>query len=121
MSPRQIEHYRQRLLALLRGLERERSGLMDEVLRPAGGEASGGLSNVPIHQADLGAHSCEEELSLGLLESAEQSTREITAALRRLESGTFGQCEACRQPISPPRLEALPFTPYCLACARQRE
>lgn len=42
---------------------------------------------------------------------------EIDAALQRLESGTYGTCERCGQPIGEARLEARPAAATCISCA----
>jgi RNA polymerase-binding transcription factor DksA len=50
--------------------------------------------------------------------------REITAiqaALKRLQDGTYGDCQTCGGPIAPARLEALPYAVQCIACASQAE
>ncbi len=50
-----------------------------------------------------------------------QHLGQIEAALRRIEAGTFGQCETCGKPIAPERLEAVPAAPDCIDChARKR-
>jgi RNA polymerase-binding transcription factor DksA len=97
------------------------SHLADEALRGRGGEASGGLSNTPIHMADLGTDNFEQEFTLGLLENEERSLQEISAALDRIEQGTFGQCEECHRPIPKERLDAIPFTRHCVDCARRAQ
>jgi len=43
--------------------------------------------------------------------------RQIEQALRRLESGGYGECTDCGEPISAPRLKALPYTSLCIDCA----
>jgi|SRR5690348_5621501 RNA polymerase-binding transcription factor len=40
--------------------------------------------------------------------------KEIDDAFLRLEDGTYGKCFDCGRPIEPARLEAVPWTPYCL-------
>jgi RNA polymerase-binding transcription factor DksA len=45
----------------------------------------------------------------------------IDAALRKLEEGAFGVCEACGAPIPRARLELLPFTPVCVNCKASEE
>jgi len=110
--------YRQRLLALMARIDRDRSLLKDEALRATGGEASGGLSDIPLHLADLGSHSFEEELTLGLVKNEEQLIEEINAALERIDEGIYGQCEACRRNIAKERLPAVPYTRHCVRCAR---
>jgi len=47
--------------------------------------------------------------------AAEELDR-IAAALRRVDAGTYGQCEDCGEGIDERRLRALPATPYCTAC-----
>jgi RNA polymerase-binding transcription factor DksA len=115
-----LNHYREQLVALLGRLDRDRSQLKEEVLRPAGGEAGGGLSDVPLHLADLGSHGFEEELSLDLMHNTDEIIGEIKAALARLDEGKFGRCEDCRKPISKARLRAVPYARLCARCARKR-
>jgi RNA polymerase-binding transcription factor DksA len=47
--------------------------------------------------------------------------RSIDGALRRIEEGTFGICQTCRQPISEERLEAIPYATQCIDCRRKGE
>ncbi len=42
--------------------------------------------------------------------------REIDNALQRIAGGTYGECEACGEPISLARLKALPWARFCLSC-----
>lgn len=118
MTDAEADSYRRRLLTLMDRVDRDRSQLREEALHPSGGEASGGLSNVPLHPADLGSHNFEEELTLSLLENEEQLIKEIQAALERLEQGVFGRCEACQQEIPTERLQAVPYARCCVACTR---
>ena len=119
MSNSERDNYREHLLALQRRLRNDVSQLADEGLKRAGGEASGNLSNMPIHMADLGTDNFEQEFTLGLLQNEEQLLEEINAALKRIELGTFGQCEECKRPIPKARLEALVYTRHCVDCARK--
>ena len=45
----------------------------------------------------------------------------IDQALRRLESGTFGECASCSEPISEARIKAFPFTTLCIDCKAELE
>ncbi len=49
------------------------------------------------------------------------TVRMIEAALARIQLGTFGICIACGDDINPRRLDALPWTPYCLRCQQALE
>lgn len=53
--------------------------------------------------------------ALGL--EGQQEQRAIRAALSRLEAGDYGFCQRCGAPIAPARLDLLPWTPFCAACA----
>jgi RNA polymerase-binding transcription factor DksA len=119
MTEAEITSYRQQLLALKKRHGGMLSDLEGEALRPVGGEPSGGLSNLPVHPADLSADSYEEEVTLGLLENEEQVLAEVTGALIRIEQGTFGRCANCGRAISRKRLQALPYACYCLRCAEE--
>src|SRR3954471_6732160 len=118
MTRAEIDKFRRRLLALKKRLGGDLSEMEAEALRPIGGESGGGLSDVPVHPADLGTENYEEELTLDLIENEDQILREINDALARIEQGTFGRCENCHREISSERLEALPYARYCIRCAR---
>lgn len=118
MTKTEQNTHRRRLAALRARLGGDVAQLAGEALRGAGGEASGNLSNAPFHLADLASDNYEEEMTLGLLENQGQTLEQIRAALDRLDRGTFGRCEECGRPIGPERLEALPYTPHCIECAR---
>ncbi|MBI5583298.1 MAG: TraR/DksA C4-type zinc finger protein [Deltaproteobacteria bacterium] len=42
-----------------------------------------------------------------------REVREIELALKKLDTGMFGICEACGRPITMKRLKAIPWTRYC--------
>ena len=52
-----------------------------------------------------------------LAQSAHDTLDEISAALARLDDGTYGVCETCGQPIPLDRLRARPTARRCVACA----
>ncbi len=76
-------------------------------------DSVGELSSYDQHQADLGTETFEREKDLAILESIEAELADVEHALRRLDEGTYGICEACGRPIDEERLEALPATRVC--------
>ena len=46
--------------------------------------------------------------------------REVKSALAKIESGSYGLCEDCGEPISEKRLQAAPWASYCIACQERR-
>jgi len=77
----------------------------------------GDLSHIPLHMADLGTDSYEQELSLELMDSVRRLIGEIDDALDRIEKGTYGICEVNDELICKERLRAIPWTRCCLVCA----
>jgi RNA polymerase-binding transcription factor DksA len=121
MTKTVLDGFQQQLLALRSRLKGDATQLADEALRKAGGEASGSLSNMPIHMADLGTDNFEQEFTLSLLQNEEHALEEIDAAIGRIDRGAFGRCEECDKEIPRDRLKALPYARHCLACARKLE
>jgi RNA polymerase-binding transcription factor DksA len=80
-------------------------------------EASGDLSSMPIHMADVGSDNFEQEFTLSLMENDEETLDSIEAALERIEEGIYGSCIECGGRIPKTRLNAIPYTPYCVKCA----
>jgi DnaK suppressor protein len=61
-------------------------------------------------------NAAERELAIRNLDRESNLLRNVRAALRRVEDGSFGVCVHCDEDISPKRVAAVPWTPYCIAC-----
>ena len=79
------------------------------------------LSSNAQHQADLGTETFERERDLSILEQVEGELGDVEEALRRIEAGTYGTCEACGKAIEDARLEVLPAARFCVADQEQAE
>lgn len=107
------EHARAKLLAERKRLEEVRQAA-DRLSAGAAEAAQRELSSADQHPAELATETIERELDQSVMQAARAELAECEAALRRLDSGSYGLCEECGQPISEERLEALPFARYCL-------
>jgi len=58
-----------------------------------------------------------DEVLEGMGLSGQEEIKAITAALQRIEDGEYGYCVTCGSDIAPDRLDVLPYTPFCQACA----
>lgn len=58
----------------------------------------------------------ERELAIRNLDRETNLLRNVKAALRRIDEGTYGICIHCEEPINPRRLQAIPWTPFCVKC-----
>lgn len=72
------------------------------------------LSTLDQHQADAGSETFDRERDLSLLEQVEGELADVEHALRRIDDGTYGTCEACGEPIPDERLEAMPAARFCV-------
>ncbi|MGQ9634677.1 MAG: TraR/DksA family transcriptional regulator [Bryobacteraceae bacterium] len=61
-------------------------------------------------------HAAERELAIRNLDRESHLLRNVKAALQRIEDGTYGICLHCEEEISPKRLEAVPWAPFCIRC-----
>lgn len=117
LTSRELEFFRDLLLAKRRELVGDMSSMEREALTRSGEN----LSNLPIHMADMGTDNYEQEFTLGLMEKDRQLLREINSALRKIEDGSYGICEGTGKPISKGRLEVAPWARYSIEHARKLE
>ena len=117
LSPKELDFFRDLLLAKRRELLGDMSSMEREALREAGGD----LSTLPIHMADQGTDAYEQEFTLHLVEKDRGLLRELNDALAKIHNGSYGICEGTGLPISKPRLEAQPWARHSIEHARQLE
>jgi RNA polymerase-binding transcription factor DksA len=108
-----IEAYRRRLLELLDAVE-DKTGSIEEHLLEPSGDPDG-------QTEDEGLEEQAFERDYEVIAVEDRIASEARLALERIEDGTYGVCESCARPIERERLDALPYTDLCAACARRRE
>jgi DnaK suppressor protein len=121
LSAPAIERFKQLLLQKRREIITNVNEMEDETLKKSRLDASGDLSSMPIHMADIGTDNYEQEFALGLMDSERKLLREIDDALQRIEDKTYGICEGTGKPIRKARLEAQPWARYSVEYARMLE
>ncbi|MEX0810173.1 MAG: TraR/DksA C4-type zinc finger protein [Dongiaceae bacterium] len=77
---------------------------------------------VELDQQSVGRLSRVDALQMQAMAGATERHRmqqraRIAAALTRIETGDYGFCVACGEPIEPKRLESDPAVPTCIGCA----
>ena len=121
MKETDLAQYKKILLEIRVKLIGNVNHMEDEALRKSRQDASGDLSNVPIHMADVGTDNYDRDLTIGLIQSGEDELRAIDEALEKISNKTYGECEECGKKISKVRLMALPYVKNCIECQRQEE
>jgi DnaK suppressor protein len=75
--------------------------------------------DIPSDEGDLSQQSHEEWIFLNRNTIDMKLLREISGALRRMETDQYGICPECEEPISAKRLDAVPWARYCVTCQEQ--
>jgi len=92
---------RQQLLDVLKRLDDE-----TQALDPDSAQDIADRSVLGMSKESLFAQASQQRMVL----------RMVNGALERISDGSFGLCVSCGDDISARRLEALPWTQYCLRC-----
>ncbi|MFS0780446.1 TraR/DksA C4-type zinc finger protein [Bacillus sp. 1P06AnD] len=72
------------------------------------------LSSYDNHPADLGTELADREKNYALDDHMSTEIDNINEALQAIEEGTYGKCKTCGIDIPYERLEAIPYTLYCV-------
>lgn len=103
-----LEGERERTLAAVRALERDREGIVESARLAAVDDEH------DPEGATLGFERAHVE---SLLATARGRLDDLDRALERVAAGTYGICTSCGRPIGPGRLAARPATALCISCA----
>ncbi len=107
MNEEQVEHFRQILLAWKRELMEE----VDRTLHHMQDEAA----NFPDPN-DRATQESEFTIELRTRDRERKLIKKIDESLALIESGDYGYCEQCGEPIGIRRLEARPTATLCIEC-----
>jgi DnaK suppressor protein len=113
LNPQSSRRYEERLLEQKRLLERAMLTAVEQ-----GRETSADDTQDVADQAVL---SYQKELLFSQGTSGHRQLRLVRQALNRVQDGSYGECQHCGEEIGPKRLEALPWTPYCIDCQEKIE
>jgi DnaK suppressor protein len=113
MSPMDIEYFKQRLLAREQELVAEIARFDNEARESRAAEVEDPIDQVT--SSELKAASFQESTL------AANTLKQVKDALRRIDDGSYGRCIDCDRLIEPARLEAVPWTPYCLADQKKHD
>lgn len=66
--------------------------------------------------ADKASNSYTKELLFSQSTTERNTLKLVENALERMQEGAYGECTNCGDEISEKRLDAIPWTPYCIRC-----
>jgi DnaK suppressor protein len=117
LTDTEIDGYKNKLLILRARLSGDVSTMTNAALNKNRMEASGDLSAMPIHMADVGTDNFEQEQTLSFMQNESGILDQVNEALIRIKEGTYGICESCGGRIPKVRLNFLPYAALCVQCA----
>jgi DnaK suppressor protein len=113
MDKKRLEYYKKRLATrrdeLVRGIARTEQ---------EGREAD---EDPTVDLADKAANSYTKEFLFGQTHNERSMLQLVDDALERIRENSFGECVSCHQELQQKRLEAVPWTRYCLSCQEKME
>lgn len=117
LTPKELESYRDILNRMRRELAGRVHDLEEEALKSSGGN----LSNMPLHMADVGTDTFDQDFNIGMAQAERGIVQEIDEALKRIANHTYGMCQLTGKSIPKGRLAAMPWAKYTVDAARQVE
>ena len=121
MTKREIEQVKKLLLKKRKEMAEQMNFIKEVEMDSTTKEAAGDHSAYAFHMADQGTDTMEREKNFFYAQRDGRLIYHIDKALERIEDGTFGICDACKQPISKERLQAVPHARMCIACKSSEE
>jgi DnaK suppressor protein len=112
MNQRQLDYFRQKLLAWKNDLFKEANATL-QLLQDDN-------QNHPDFM-DRASSETDRAIELRTRDRARKLIVKIDAALRRIEDGTYGYCEETGEPISIKRLDARPIATLSIEAQERRE
>jgi RNA polymerase-binding protein DksA len=119
-NKQELQHFK-KLLTEEHNETKEKIQNMENSLENLESNANDENSAASHHQGDIGTEEEEREKFFIMLEKEADKLDEITAALGRIDRGTYGICEDTGKKIPKGRLEALPYTRYSIEAEQSRE
>ncbi|MCM8791601.1 MAG: TraR/DksA C4-type zinc finger protein [Candidatus Omnitrophica bacterium] len=121
MTKKEKEYFKKLLIHQREEILKEIKHISEDTLGKSQKDASGDISGYTYHMADVATDTYVREFSLGIATNEHKIIYELNDALKKLEEGTYGICEECKEPISKTRLKAIPYARLCIKCQQAKE
>ncbi len=112
MDPKKLEYFKNLLLEKKKRLLQEANKTFHSL--EEGSEHLSDPSDIATMESDLG-------FELRIRDRERKLIKKIDKALKKIEEGSYGICEACGEEIEEKRLEARPEATLCIECKREQE
>ena len=120
LTPSELEAIRKELYEHRELYRKELAELEAGTFNQSQSDLSGEVS-FDEESADAGTFTFERERDLSLGNNIRDLLEKVEAALKRMDAGSYGECERCGRPNDKARLKALPYAVLCIDCKKAEE
>ncbi len=117
LTKREIQDLQARLVEERVELQAQLSTIEEDTFAATQSESSGDVG-LDDESADAGTATFEREKDLSIENNVRDLLQKIDRALKRIETGSYGLCDRCGNPIEKARIKALPYVDLCIKDAQ---
>ena len=120
MNKKELARFR-KLIEAEKARVRRNIGIIEEEIFDATSNKASGNQGYSNHMADIGSDAMEQEQAFLHASQETEYLKQLEDALKRIDDGSYGQCEECSGTIPLKRLEAYLAARLCVACKSKQE
>jgi len=120
MNKKELVRFR-KLVEAERDRVRHNIGIIEEEIFDSTSNKVAGNQGYSNHMADIGTDAMEQEQAFLHASQETEYLKQLEDALKRVDDGSYGQCEECSGTIPLKRLEAYLAARLCVACKSKQE
>jgi len=120
MNKKELARFK-KLIDAERDRVRRNLGIIEEEISDQTSNKASGNQGYSNHMADIGSDAMEQEQAFLHASQETEYLKQLDEALKRIEDGSYGVCEECKDKIPQKRLEAYLAAELCIACKSKRE
>lgn len=113
MDKEKLEIFKKKLVEIGNRL----SGGVKKSRQDSNDEVKGGVPDI----SDEASRTYARQVILNIGEKEREELKLVELALDKISEGVYGTCDSCEGKIPNERLEAVPYTQYCVQCQNEKE
>ena len=113
MDKKRLEYYKKKL--------QTRRDELARIITRTEQEGREADEDTTVDMADKAANSYTKEFLFGQTHNDRSLLNLVDQALNRIKDGSYGECNSCHDELQQKRLEAVPWTRYCITCQEKTE
>jgi DnaK suppressor protein len=120
-NKKELTDIREKLIEKKAQILQDNISLQGDSFKKSFKDASGDLSGYSFHMADMATDLYDREFSLELAEGERERLFVLDEAIKRIDEGSYGQCDICGVRIGKQRMKFQPQAKHCIKCQEEEE